>query len=227
MRLEELTGGMRPVVAARTEFGRYRNAAAIVLILAALVALSSLGYGGLRASAANYGYGYGYEYTPPVFLVGNEALQPAVDQTIAGRGEAFVYTAAKTGSVTEMRVYLDATSEATKLVVGLYTATGNRPGTLLTQGSKTGVVNGAWNTVTVPAATVTVGAQYWLAVLSPFGFGKIAIRDHCCAVSSAPPNSVSETSRSSELTVLPTTWLRGTRFPKDGPASLAAYGQSP
>jgi hypothetical protein len=191
-----------------------------LLVLMAAGALT--GMGTARSSGAAASAAYYYQYAPE-FLVGDEAIEPAVDETMAGRAEVFRYVAAKTGTVSEIRVYLDASSSATKIVLGVYANSGSNASALLTQGSKTGVVNGAWNTVAVPAAHVTMGTTYWLAVMSPFGDAPIAIRDHCCGFGT-PASSPSETSSRSDLTVLPATWRRGTRFPKDGPASLAAYG---
>ncbi len=56
------------IAAAGAKIHLYRGWAAALLIIGALTALSSVGYGGLRVSAAydyGYGYGYGYEYNSP------------------------------------------------------------------------------------------------------------------------------------------------------------------
>jgi hypothetical protein len=68
--------------------------------------------------------------------------------------------------------------------------------------------------VTVPAASVTAGATYWIAILSPSGAGTIQFRDKS-------GGGASETSSSSTLTALPATWTTGARY-TDGP--LSAYG---
>src|SRR6266542_6024567 len=56
----------RLIAAAGAKIHLYRGWAAALLVIGALTALSSVGYGGLRVSAEyNYGYGYGYEYNSP------------------------------------------------------------------------------------------------------------------------------------------------------------------
>jgi hypothetical protein len=95
----------------------------------------------------------------------------------------------------------------------VYADNGGHPGTRLTEGTVTAPVKGAWNTVSVPAATVTAGASYWFAILSPSGTGTVAFRDKA--------GGTSETSASGALSDLPATWSTGTRY-GDGP--LSAYG---
>jgi len=58
-------------------------------------------------------------------------------------------------------------------VIGLYTNNAGHPGTLLTSGTITAPVAGQNTTVTVPAASVTAGQTYWIAVLGPTGTLKI------------------------------------------------------
>jgi hypothetical protein len=209
------------------------TAGVLVAFAAGLLASIALVSSGGVASAAYYGYcansSSSVYYCPPTttappleLLVGDDMLEPAVDQNIPGRAEVFSYIAVKTGTVTEIRLYVDATSTGTSLVLGLYADNGsNRAGTLLTQGSRTGLVNGTWNTVTVPGAPVTAGVKYWLAILAPAGDGTIRFRDHCCGQGGPRP---SENSKQTTLTTLPATWTSGKRWPVDGPASLAGFG---
>src|SRR5581483_8596726 len=113
----------------------------------------------------------------------------------------------------QLTVYVASTTTATQLVVGLYTDSGGHPATLLTQGMLASPAKGGWDNVTVPAASVTSGATYWLAILSPSGTGTIQFRDKS--------GGSSETSASSTLTTLPATWTTGGHY-SDGPVS--AYG---
>jgi hypothetical protein len=57
-----LTIWRRRTAAVSAKLHPYRGVVAALLVAAALVSLSSLGYGGVAASTAGYGYGYGYGY---------------------------------------------------------------------------------------------------------------------------------------------------------------------
>jgi hypothetical protein len=150
---------------------------------------------------------------PSTVLLGDQAIEPGQDQNALGSAEAFQSTATTTGSMSKLSLYLDPSSTAAKVTVGLYTDTGTHPGTLLTTGSTTTPAAGAWNTITVPATAITAGTRYWIALLGTQS-GTIRFRDTqggCSAESSA----------SSSLTALPATWAAGTRW-ADCP--LSAYG---
>jgi hypothetical protein len=128
--------------------------------------------------------------------------------------EAFQYTAATTGKLANLHVYVDSsTPAAQQLVVGIYTNRKNHPSSLLTGGVITSVTPGAWNSVTVPSVQVSAGTRYWLAILGPAGSSTLMFRDQSCC------GGHSETSLQTKLTVLPTTWTSGTQF-ADSPASI-------
>jgi hypothetical protein len=148
-------------------------------------------------------------------LVGNAATEAKIDSNAAGQAEAFKATAAATGSVTSLRVYLDAGSTAGSVVVGLYTNNAGHPGTLLTSGTIAAPVAGQ-NSVTVSGASVTAGQTYWIAVLGPTGTIKFRDRGAVGAGSS-------ETSQQTTLTTLPATWTTGTSF-ADGLLSAVGIG---
>jgi hypothetical protein len=155
---------------------------------------------------------------PP--LVGSQALALNTDSNAAGRAEAFQYTATTTGTVTSITVYIDLTNAATTAVVGLYAnAANDTPGTLLAKGTITSLASGAWNTVAVPAASVTAGTKYWLALLGPSGSGTIRFRD------TASGGGKSKTSNQSNLTTLPANWSTGGSATQS-PASIYASGTS-
>lgn len=142
--------------------------------------------------------------TPPGLktLIGDGNVEPAADNNVAGSAEAFPATATSTGSVVQLQVYVDRGSAASKLVAGLYTSVGGHPAQLLTQGTLTNPVAGAWNTVTAPAAGVTSGTSYWIAILSPAKSGTLNFRDR-------EGGGTTETNASTTLTTLPTTWTTG------------------
>jgi hypothetical protein len=150
-------------------------------------------------------------------LLGQQTVLSGRDSNSAGTAEAFRTTAGVTGTVTSLTVFVDAGSGATALVAGIYTDRGGTPGALLGQGSLSRPVAGAWNSVTIPGAAVTAGTVYWIALLGPSGSGTLQFRD------SEPRGARSETSRASNLTTLPATWLTGSVW-TGSPA--AAYGSS-
>jgi hypothetical protein len=175
-------------------------------------------------SAAGFGEAGGSPPPPPpptpppapTVLFGNQTIEPSVDFNPAGMAEAFRTTATASGSLTALRVFVDATSTATTLVAGLYADAGGHPGARLAQGTLTTITNDALNTVPVPATAVTAGTTYWIAILGPSGSGTLRFRDRCCGGGSA-----AETSAGTTLTTLPATWATGAVF-SDGP--LSAFG---
>jgi Ca2+-binding RTX toxin-like protein len=157
---------------------------------------------------------------PPVVLVGETTLQRGIDQNVAGLAEAFSFVAAQTGTATEIQFYDDASSTASKVVVGLYADNGSgSPGSLLAQATRTALAGGAWNTVQISGAGLTAHVRYWLALLTPAGSGTLRFRDNCCGFKGSAP---SQNSAQSKLSQLPVTWAKGKVWPTDGPASLFA-----
>jgi hypothetical protein len=152
---------------------------------------------------------------PGTVLLGDQATESGVDSNSNGRAEAFMTTASASGSLTSITFYVDASSTASKVYIGLYSNGASHPASLLTQGSTTQLTKGAWNTVTVPAATVNAGSVYWLAILGTTS-GKVAFRDRGNGVCK------SETSSQSNLNALPTAWTSGTVY-SDCP--ISAYGR--
>jgi hypothetical protein len=152
---------------------------------------------------------------PPVLtvLLGDQVVEPKVDGDTAGAAEAFTFTASTSGSTKQLSLYVDSTSVAKTVIVGLYGDNAGHPGTLLTQGTLTAPAAGAWGWVSIPAATVTAGAKYWLAVLSPSGAGTVKFRNRCCGGGTG-----AEISSSSTLGSLPSIWSSGPVY-SDGPLS--------
>jgi outer membrane protein assembly factor BamB len=154
---------------------------------------------------------------PGTQLIGDKNVESQQDQNTSGTAEAFQATATATGSVTQMSIYLDNSSNVAKATIGIYTESGStHPGALLTQGSSTTALTpGAWNTITVPATALTSGTKYWIALLGT-GTGTIRFRDGVGSCSA-------ETSSSRALTTLPASWATGIRY---GDCPLSGYGSS-
>lgn len=150
-------------------------------------------------------------------LVGNPAIAATVDNNPAGKAEAFRATASAAGTATQMSVYLDASSTATSVVLGLFTDANGHPGTLVTQGVIAAPIAGTWNTLAIAPVAITSGRSYWLSILAPAGIVKF--RD-------AAGGGRSETSFASTLTGLPTAWSTGTTYPDGGLSMVLSAADS-
>jgi hypothetical protein len=135
-------------------------------------------------------------------LVGDQTIESNLDSNATGLAEAFPATATATGQVGSINFFLDETSAATKIYVGIYNNASGKPGTLLTQGSTTQLAPGTWNSVTVSAASLTSGTEYWIAILGTTG-GVPYFHDR------STTSCLSQTSSQSNLTSLPSTWTTG------------------
>jgi outer membrane protein assembly factor BamB len=142
--------------------------------------------------------------TPPV-LAGTQSIEPVVDTNVQGQAEAFMVLGDACGTVNSLNIYVDASSTAGGVVVGLYSDNAGTPGALLTQGSLSAPVAGAWNKITVPQVSVTTGTSYWIAVLGTTR-GTLAFRD------TSGSTCVSQASSSTSLTTLPATWVPGSTW---------------
>jgi len=153
--------------------------------------------------------------TPSVAaLLGDTRVESQVDSNASGQAEAFPVNATATGSVASLAIYLDRSSTAQQLAVGLYADAGGHPGTRLTQGSTAQPQPGVWNTIAMPAANVVKGTRYWIAILSS-GSGSVKFRD------TNKGNCSSETSAQTTLSSLPASWTTGARW---ATCRVSAYG---
>jgi hypothetical protein len=105
------------------------------------------------------------------------------------------------------------------MTIGLYADSGGNPSTLLTQATLALPTVGAWNRVAVPAASVTAGQFYWIALLAPLNSGTGRLQFLDWMGTGTPVRG----SASKSLTALPATWTSSASA-NDGPAS--AYGSA-
>jgi outer membrane protein assembly factor BamB len=147
-------------------------------------------------------------------LFGDQSIESQRDSNALGVAEAFQSTASASGTLSSLLVYLDTTSTATRVYLGVYADNAGHPGTLLSQGSSTSLTKGAWNTIPTTGATITAGTKYWIAILGTTS-GTPVFRD-------GRGGCKSESNRTTGLTALPGTWTTGTVY-SDCP--LSAYGQ--
>ena len=155
-------------------------------------------------------------------LVGRSSLaQPPndsngqVDTNPAKTAEAFPYVAINSGTANTLEVYVDSSSTAANVSIGLYSDNNGNPGTLLESGTETTVTPG-WNAISVSGVSVTAGTTYWLAILSTSG--TLAFLDDRA---SGLNTDQSQGSSSSHLNALPSTWSPGSTYTTDQ-ASLFA-----
>jgi hypothetical protein len=149
---------------------------------------------------------------PPPVLVGSQVIQSTVDDDALGTAEAFQATAAASGTVGVLSIYLDGSSTATTLVAGLYADSAGHPGTLISQGTSSSLTAGTWNNIPIPGAIVTAGTPYWLAIVGTQS-GVLRFRDGS--------GCRSENSQQTNLTSLPATWVSGEAYPS---CPISGYG---
>jgi hypothetical protein len=155
---------------------------------------------------------------PSVLLVGDMNIESNLDDNAQGISEAFLYTAAASGTVTRLSIYLAPNSSSTQLQLGLYSnnAANDTPATLLTQGTILTPTNGIWNSIGVNPVSVTSGTKYWLALLSTAG--QVRFR-------STAPGGKAVASTQTNLSALTTTFSPGGVW-MNSPASMYAIHDS-
>jgi hypothetical protein len=87
----------------------------------------------------------------------------------AGRAEAFRLWARSSETTHVVQIYIGEGSTARRVVVGIYSNSLNRPGTLLSLGTGRLLKVHAWSTIPVTPAQLQAGSTYWLAVLGKNG----------------------------------------------------------
>ena len=137
-----------------------------------------------------------------------------------GHAEAYRTDGGRTGVATSLRLYLDAASRASKLVLGVYADVAGEPGALLGTGTRAAPAAGAWNTVTLTTSVpIVAGTAYWISLLNPSdSTGTLSWRDRAGG-SGGPERG----SAGNALTALPGLWATGAAY-SDGPLSASAWG---
>ncbi|WP_374087864.1 LamG-like jellyroll fold domain-containing protein [Methylomicrobium lacus] len=135
----------------------------------------------------------------PQLVMGNPNLEPWVDSRAQGTAEAFQTTPATSGVVTTVEVYLDDSSTATELVAGIYKDKKGHPGARIATGKTSELTAGDWNSISIPATSVSAGQPYWIAILG--SKGQMAFLDQV-----GSSTGLMETSASKKLKKLPRTW---------------------
>src|SRR4051794_8453742 len=181
-----------------------RPAAALAHGLRGLVLLSSVS-AALAAPAAA-----GAAATP---VIGASSTGSTVDSNAAGRAQTYLATASASGAVDRLSVYLDRSSTASSVELGLYSGQNARLARCVVNSPRAN----AWNRCTFSAASVTAGTVYWVAILQPSGTsGTIQYR-------STQGSGRTYGSSGASLTSLPASWSNG---PDWGSQTVSAYADS-
>lgn len=155
--------------------------------------------------------------TAPAMLVGDQSVAPSADNNGAGTAQAFAYRAGASGTTSDIEFYADSGTTATKLMLGVYSDAGGKPGDLLTSGSLSSPKAQSWNDVTVGSVNLTKGTTYWIALLATGG--QIDYPDTWGG------SSASYVESNSGLTSLPTVYASGGEYAAS-PASAYVMGQA-
>lgn len=166
--------------------------------------------GGRQEAHWSTGFGPLAVFGPP--LIGDADIAATVDSDAGGTAEVFQTQAGYSGNISRLHVYVDASSTAGQVVVGVYSDRSGQPRTLQAQAVTRTLRAGAWNTVDVPAIPVTAGQHYWIAVLAPKGSDAVRFR--------SASGGQSQTSQQHNLTSLPSQWSGGAAWT----TSLSGYG---
>ena len=153
-------------------------------------------------------------FLPAGVLLGDQNVESTLDSNAAGRAQAFPTTASASGLLSSLSMYVDPTSTASQIAIGLYSDAGGHPSSLLTQAVFTPQA-GVWNTASVPPVAVSLGTPYWIAVLG-LGSGRPYFRD-------SVTGCTSEGSSSDSLAALPAAWSTGGIWTA---CALSAYGSA-
>jgi hypothetical protein len=151
---------------------------------------------------------------PAKVLLGNATIESQRDALIPGRPEAFGLRAHANGQIATLRLYIDAQSTATTVLIGLYTNADRGPGTLLGTGSLAAPHRGAWNSVTLAPSQLIAGHRYWLTILGEGG----TLRYRASRRGRCP----SDASIRANLRALPIAWSAG-RFHRHTHCPISAY----
>ncbi|MBP7760166.1 hypothetical protein KA093_00010 [Candidatus Saccharibacteria bacterium] len=99
---------------------------------------------------------------------GNTTTGTATDNDDNNRLEAGKYLSSVSGNIVALSAYMTcpiSTAPNNQFRMALFTDNSGTPGTLITQSSASTLATG-WNTVSVPAATVSSGTVYWIIYLT-------------------------------------------------------------
>src|SRR5690348_6960113 len=99
--------------------------------------------------------------------VGTKTVHAHVAAPAPGVARVYAFKAGSSGVIDRLSVYLDASSTARRVNLGLYAGSASRPRMRRRQCLLSNPRPGAWDSCAFTAVHITAGASYWLAVLQP------------------------------------------------------------
>jgi hypothetical protein len=151
----------------------------------------------------------------PPSLLGDAQIEQHAATERANHEQAFPFRASASGEATSVAVYLDRRSRSRTVEAAIYDSRGGHPGALMTSGNDRRPTPGKWNTLEIPAAELSKGTTYWLALLGLNGV--LVYRDRRRGPCS------SEHSKQEHLRHFPQNWQPGRRS-RMCPASMFVAG---
>ena len=151
-------------------------------------------------------------------IAGDQNVESTVISLPAGTAQAFQITPQTTKTLTNIQVYVDASSTATGLRTAIFTTTADgHPRSLWgSAGILTALQAGAWNSITLSPLSLSAGQSYWIVILGTGG--TLNLRGQ-----PGTGTNLTETSASSTLTSLPNSWTTGV-VSTGGPESVYGAG---
>jgi hypothetical protein len=146
-------------------------------------------------------------------LLGSTKILSKLDTSNNGQAEAFTLKATSSGNISSLSFYLDKSTTASSIVIGIYTNHRGAPGALLAQSEINNPRPGAWNNASIANTNIKAQTRYWLAILG-IGSGKVVFRD-------SANGRDDYSSKSTNLSNLPSNWVIGNKYNN---SPIAAYG---
>ncbi|HWM11710.1 MAG TPA: PQQ-dependent sugar dehydrogenase, partial [Solirubrobacteraceae bacterium] len=160
-----------------------------------------------------------FERTTALKLGGADVVGSNISAAGSGGAEVYRFVAGESGTAHELNLYVAATSNASHLVLGLYSDNNGQPAARLGAGRITNPTEGAWNKVTVDIPGIEDGKAYWLSLLNPIdGTGTLRWHDRAGGGGGAE-----HTYGGPALDDLPPQWSIGGTY-ADGPVSGYVFG---
>ena len=105
--------------------------------------------------------------TATAATVGTTKVYTPVTNNSRGVAQAYRFTAAASGQVDRLNVYVDRSSTAGQVEVGLYTGSASAARARAARCVISSPQASAWNHCSIDAVSVKAGEYYWVALLQP------------------------------------------------------------
>ena len=151
-------------------------------------------------------------------LVGVTSIGGTAETTAAQKAVAYKYTAAASGTLKKLNVYVNGGgTSASTVQVGIYSNSSSKPGTLLASCSISVAANAAagWFNCSPAATALTSGTVYWIAILNGASSGTVKYKDTTGSGTNSYPSK-------STMSTLPSSF--GTTGTASSNTSASFYG---